>query len=369
MNPAPSWVSKARRSVHEGRAAWDDEDENDGVEEVLRTTKTGRSGKGKTPAVGSLPAGEIEVARLRDANQSDPTDGGPGPISSVDFHPLLSPILLTSSSSSRTLSLFRLQGTVHPHLHSFHIPDLPITKAAFEPSSGKTIFLGGQRPFFYSVDLGSQKCVRSSPRGLMGIGMGGDADFGLASRGASFETFEFAPDGKMVAVAGRNGHVHLLEWRGVSSQVVASVKANSTVKALAWRRGGAELLTVGEDAEVVVWSVAERRCVGRWKDDGGFGTCAMATDRWDKWTVVGSRTGVVNLYDDARWQGSEAEGGERKAKRAVENLVTGISTMRFNPDAQILALASRAKKDALKLVRLSSLSRHSRDAEKGLIGA
>ena len=46
-----------------------------------------------------------------------------------------------------------------------------------------------------------------------------------------------------------------------------------------------------------------------------------------------------------------ASGAERKAFKAIGNLTTAVTSMRFNHDSQILALASRTNKDQLKLVR------------------
>lgn len=65
-----------------------------------------------------------------------------------------------------------------------------------------------------------------------------------------------------------------------------------------------------------------------------------------------SSTGIVNLYDSSSTV--PESGQERKAFKAIGNLTTAVTSMRFNHDSQILALASRTNKDQLKLV--SSLS-------------
>lgn len=56
------------------------------------------------------------------------------------------------------------------------------------------------------------------------------------------------------------------------------------------------------------------------------------------------------MYDSSS-RGTYAQGGERKARKAIENLVTPVTTMRFNHDSQLVALASKTSKDQLKLVR------------------
>ena len=64
-----------------------------------------------------------------------------------------------------------------------------------------------------------------------------------------------------------------------------------------------------------------------------------------------SSTGIVNIYDPS--SAVTEQGAERKALRAVGNLTTAVTSMRFNHDSQILALASKTNKDQLKLVSLS----------------
>jgi U3 small nucleolar RNA-associated protein 18 len=106
------------------------------------------------------------------------------------------------------------------------------------------------------------------------------------------EKFRFSPDtGDILAVGGRRGYVHLVDWSasGVSrgGQVIGEVKMNDAVKGIAWQREGKELLTLGENSEVYVWDVGTRKCVDRWKDDGGFGGNGLETSNNGEWTAVG----------------------------------------------------------------------------------
>ena len=171
-----------------------------------------------------------------------------------------------------------------------HIPALPLTAAAFHPN-GNTVLLTGPRPFYYTLDLQTGATTRS-PRGLWGnfssssIGGQSQADMGM-------ETFAFDPSGSVLAVAGRRGHVHLVDWRaGGSAQIVGSVKMNTGVKALWWaprsgKDGEAELMTLGSDAEVYVWDVGARRCVRRWREEGGYGATVMGGDANGRYLAVG----------------------------------------------------------------------------------
>ena len=105
------------------------------------------------------------------------------------------------------------------------------------------------------------------------------------------EICSFDPTGEVLAVAGRRGYVHLVDWRSGTGQVVGSVKMNSAVKGLWWARGPGgstgELMSLGEDAEVYVWSVGERRCIRRWKDEGGYGATVFGGDRAGQYLGIG----------------------------------------------------------------------------------
>ena len=254
---------------------------------VLQSSSAGiRQSRGPESA---LPSNELDVTRLRDANQVDKSKS---PITSVHFHPTVQ--VLFTASEDRRLKLFQIDGTHNPLVQSVHIPDLPITNASFHPS-GLSILLMGQRPFFYSYDLQAGRIIRS-PRGLWTGELGGDDAQASNNFGGSLENFKFSPDGRFVAIAGRRGYVHLLDWGtagsgmisgGNGGQLIGQIKMNTGIRGLAWIKGGTELVTVGDDAAVYVWDVGTRKCIHRWKDDGGFGPSFVEVDRNDKYVAVG----------------------------------------------------------------------------------
>lgn len=210
-----------------------------------------------------------------------------GAIVEVGFHPRAQ--VLFSATSDRRLRLFQIDGTDNPLLQTLHLPELPITSAAFHPS-GSSILLTGSRPFFLSYDLQTGQTLRS-PRGLLNAGLGGSDKQSTGGAGG-LERFRFSPGaGDVLALAGRRGYVHLVDWSssGVSrgGQVIGEVKMNVAVKGIAWQREGRELLTLGEDSEVYVWDIGTRKCIDRWRDEGGFGSCALETSRDGNWTAVG----------------------------------------------------------------------------------
>jgi U3 small nucleolar RNA-associated protein 18 len=169
------------------------------------------------------------------------------------------------------------------------------------------------------------------------------------------EISSFNSTGDILAVAGRRGHVHLVDWRSGATQVVGELKANANVKSLWWSKAGAgELLGLTEDSQVYVWNIGQRKCVKRWQDEGGFGSRLFGGDGQGKYLTVGSNTGLVNVYNAESTV--DLEGGKPKTLKTIGNLTTSISTLRFNHDSQLLAIASNDKKDQMRMVHCPSLT-------------
>ncbi|KAM0790775.1 hypothetical protein ACM66B_004625 [Microbotryomycetes sp. NB124-2] len=356
LHPPPTWATEARKKVLKRKAKElkgdaiglnnsgdEDSDSEHDADNLFTSAK-------QTSSVrrGVLEPSEIEIDRVRDANQAESSSSG---IVSIGFNPRAQ--VLYSATADRRLRLFQIDGTENALIQTLHVPELPITTAAYHPS-GSSVLMTGNRPFFMLYDLQSGQVIRS-PRGLLTGGLGGSDRQSSGGQGG-LERFKFSQDGDMLAVGGRRGYVHLVDWSagGVSKggQVFGEVKMNVAVKGIAWQREGKELLTLGEDSEVYVWDVGTRKCITRWRDEGGFGACTLETDNSARYTAVGSTTGIVNLYDPSSTVPDS--GAERKAFKAIGNLTTTVTSIKFNHDSQLLALASRTNKDQLKLVHLPS---------------
>lgn len=100
------------------------------------------------------------------------------------------------------------------------------------------------------------------------------------------EICAFAPAGDILAVAGRRGYVHIVDWRRGGGQVVGNVKMNCGVKDLWWTTEQ-QLMTLGEDSEVYLWDVRSSRCLRRWKENGGFGSVIMRGSSNDRYLAIG----------------------------------------------------------------------------------
>ncbi|KZT68862.1 WD40 repeat-like protein [Daedalea quercina L-15889] len=351
INPTPDWAATARKKLHPAKAkrrrpstsSASESDEDNELPDVLADAR-GILQQGRK--ANTIPQGILSIERLRDANLAARSEGE---VKAVHFHPSPEVPVLMVASTDRRLRLFNINGHTNPHLQTVHIPELPVTTAMFHPG-GASILLTGPRPFYYTYDLMSGTALRS-PRGLWGTTF---TKTGVA-QDSSMEICAFDPSGEVLAVAGRSGQIHLVDWRAGQGQVVGSVKMNAAVKSLAWSHDGSgQLMSLGENSEVYVWDIGERRCVNRWKDDGGFGSRLMAGDRVGKYLSIGSRTGLVNVYGSEGV--SSLASNSPKPLKTLGNITTAITSLRFNHDSSLVAIASNVKKDQMRMIHLPTLT-------------
>lgn len=135
-------------------------------------------------------------------------------------------------------------------------------------------------------------------------------------------------------------------------------------------RGKFRTILIAVNAYGEVWEFDLNKngnVIRRWKDQGGVGitkiqvgggtttTCPalqISKIKQNRWLAVGSESGFVNLYD----RNNAMTSSTPTPVAALDQLTTTISNLQFSPDGQILCMASRAVKDALRLVHLPSCS-------------
>ena len=146
----------------------------------------------------------------------------------------------------------------------------------------------------------------------------------------------------------------------------ARVEGRGGAADFAWWGDGDGMSVIGKGGEAVEWDGREKRVVARWIDEGAVGTTVIAMGGknsgvvqlgGDRWVAVGSSSGIVNIYDRRMWEKAVPE--RPKPTRVFDQLVTPTSHLEFSMDGQLLCMASRWKRDALRLVHLPSCTVYS----------
>ncbi|PGH19048.1 hypothetical protein AJ79_00082 [Helicocarpus griseus UAMH5409] len=323
--------------------------------------------KGKTGGKRKLRQEVLDIQRLKDVGR-----GQPSTIDSLTFHPHY-PLLLSSGPAS-TLYLHHISPTTqnpNPLLTSLHIRRTPLHTSAFSAPHGNSIYFSGRRRYFHIWDLDTGKVSKAN------------APPDRKEEQKTMERFKLSPCGRWMGVVGsaRKGGGIITVLSTATQQWVSQVRVDSHngVADFAWWGDGEGMCVVGKNGEVSEWDGRVRRVVARWVDEGAVGATVVSLGGrsgrqglgGDRWVAVGSSSGIVNIYDRRPWavaaeeaakknKGDDDDDGQSgiprnpRPTRMLDQLTTPTSHLVFSPDGQLLVMASRWKKDALRLIHLPS---------------
>lgn len=379
LHPAPDWAkhalhqpSRKRRRLSANGASEDEIDSDEDVEldddlpsaaplskllrnaeSLVRQTGPGAGKKRK------LRPEVIDIQRTKDIAMVQPSA-----ITSLSFHSQL-PLLLSSGPSS-TLYLHHIAPsppapTPNPLLTSMHIRGTPLATTAFHPHDDR-IFLSARRRYFHIWNLNTGRVEKVT------------RVYGQQHEQRSMERFKISPDGQYMALLGSarkgGGIINILDAGSLQWICQARIESRGGIADFCWWRDSRGLCIAGKNGEVTEWSVSETRVIARWQDEGAVGTTTLALGGQhefvksaigtDRWVVIGSSSGIVNIYDRRVWLSSPVDAADQpvplqpKPTRVLDHLTTPTSHLTFSPDGQLLAMASRWKHDALRLVHLPS---------------
>lgn len=383
LNPKPEWAQtaggkparKKRRTSNEAEsseeeAEFDGEmDVDDEVPSVAPLSKllqdaqslVRESGRGSGKKRKIRPE-TIDIQRTKDVPGIQPSA-----ITSLSFHPSL-PLLLSSGPSS-TLYLHHIAPsppapTPNPLLTSMHIRGTPLTTTAFHPNDSR-IFLSARRRYFHVWNLQTGQVEKVT------------RVYGQQHEQRSMENFKLSPDGKYMALQGSarkgGGVINILSASTLQWAAQVRIESRGGIADFSWWRDGKGLCIAGKSGEITEWSIQDQRTVARWQDEGAVGTTTLSLGGQhefvkspigtDRWISIGSSSGIVNIYDRREWLASPAPEGKAvdqpvpvapKPTKTLDHLTTPTSHLAFSPDGQIMVMASKWKRDALRLVHLPS---------------
>lgn len=277
-----------------------------------------------------LAPGHIDIHKLKDANDKL---GSRSAIQTISFHPT-HPIALISGYD-RTLRVYHLDGKINSVVTSLHLRDTPVQNAYFNPNPAVSkVYAGGRRKFMYSWDLSTGEINKISRL------------YGHEATQRSFENFKVSPKGDFIGLVGNSGWINILS--ASTTKWVKGFKIEGTVVDFDWDSKQQVIFVVNTSGQVWEFNFSTQKVLKRWTDETGNGITKIRVSggKNNRWLAVGSNSGVVNVYDRLS--------DSAKPLVSLDHLVTTISTLEFSSDGQILCMASRAKKDQLKLVHLPS---------------
>ncbi|KAL6940153.1 hypothetical protein ACO0QE_004048 [Hanseniaspora vineae] len=388
--PKPKWTESIDESADEDED--DDQEEGQGADgsttqgdvsallKILQTTVDVKSTK-KTKL---LPQQKLDVIRVKDGNQAHHSHAA---IQSISFHPSGLPVLLTGGYD-RSLRLYHVDGKSNPLITSLYLQGTPIQTAVIYVNPLDTeqvtkVFSGGRRRYMHSWTL-----TASSNTGNLNINKISRM-YGHEQTQKSFENFKmghiFATSSSkqktkiqshgIICLQGNNGWVNILH--ASTNQFFTGVKINGTIAdfAIDYQKINGTvhtvIIAVNTFGEVWEFDITDgNKVISNWKDESNFGITkvqvgggsmsssylvpkSLDTIKQNRWLAIGSESGIVTIYDRYNTSGPGLVGMKAKPI-TVDVLTTSVSTIEFSHDGQLLCIASRSTKDALRLVHLPS---------------
>lgn len=315
----------------------------------------GGAGRGE-----KLPSGQLEAVRMKDANLVSPSQSI---VSSCKFHEAGQ--LMLTAGLDKMVRLFQIDGIENAKVQGVWLEDMPVMSAEWLRDSASSqqsaeIIASGRRSYFYSIDV-QTNAVTKVPN-IKG------------REEKSLERMTVSPNGEYIAFLGNDGYILLVSGR--SKQYIGTLKQNMSVRSVSFSADSSLLFSVGGEGIVYIWDVPTRKCLYKAQDEGNISGTTIAQDIGGRgYYAVGSDSGVVNLYNTQQLSdrlassaaASAAAGAVSSSRlfaslhrpspaplKSIMNLTTPIDSILFNCDAQIMLIASRRKKDALKLVHVES---------------
>ncbi|XP_037665649.1 U3 small nucleolar RNA-associated protein 18 homolog [Choloepus didactylus] len=317
MGGVPAWVENKRPRTSSDYESEEDEDD------LLQ--RTGNFLSTST----SLPRGILKMKNCQHANAERPTTAQ---ISSVQFHPCAQVVMVAGLDNS--ISLFQVDGKTNPKIQSIYLEKFPIFKARFSANGEEVLATSSHSKVLYVYDMLAGKLIPvHQVRGL---------------KEKIVKSFEVSPDGSFLLINGIAGYFHLLSAK--TKELIGSMKINGRVAASTFSSDSEKIYASSGDGEVYIWDVNSRKCLNRFVDEGSLYGLSIATSRNGQFVACGSNCGVVNIYN----QDSCLQERNPKPIKAIMNLVTGVTSLAFNPTTEILAIASEKMKQAVRLVHLPS---------------
>ncbi|RKF59318.1 putative U3 small nucleolar RNA-associated protein 18 [Golovinomyces cichoracearum] len=367
LNPVPPWAQEPHRAFKRRRrsstmtdssaSSSEDDDPQSSVQPIANILQKAGS-LTILPTSTKRPKLRPEVLDIQQTRPIPSTQSSA--VLSLSFHPKY-PMLLSSGLAS-TLFLHHIDPIAHPTpnplITSVYVKRTPLFTSSFLLPKGEKIIFSGRRKYFHIWDLESgniEKVTRV---------------YGQKEEQKSMEVIKPSPCGRYLALQATTkkggGIINILDAN--TTQWIASMRIEGAqgVADFAWWRSGEGLTVVSKTGEVGEWSVGERAYVARWIDDGFAptvltlgGPSGPKVLGGDRWVIIGSQSGIINIYDRRNFVDSSDSNTisipERpQPKKSFDQLTKPISHLVISPDGQLLSFSSKWKRDALRLVHLPS---------------
>merc|ERR1712113_605939 len=278
----------------------------------------------------------IKVKRLRDINLLEPSDTS---VCSVEFHQSEYGMLLTAELD-KTLDIFQFNTECSEKLRSITFEDFFLCQASFILE--KCVLCVGKKPLYYLYDIEKE-----------------NSDKAIIAQEKTAESFVLQHNSPTPLAAFITNECCIPIISPKAKLVVGQLESND-IPHYATFTGEHGLWTVN-DRNIYHWDLRMQRCTTKFVNDGALKVTAMASPKHDKWLAIGFDTGQLNLFDsDELLTPSSCHSNYLSSitpmvsKKIFTTTTSTIDTIKISSDGNLLLVASRMKRDFIRLFNVPS---------------
>lgn len=124
---------------------------------------------------------------------------------------------------------------------------------------------------------------------------------------------------------------------------------NGEVSSVSFNADGSKMLSAGDGQDVFCWDMTTRSCCAKYTDITLQYSTHIASSQ--NHVALGMTSGIVSVYEGFMHdRHAESTTVNIKPIKSLTNLVTSVTSLKFNPTGEILAMASSDKTNAIRLV-------------------
>ncbi|CAI2347621.1 unnamed protein product [Caenorhabditis sp. 36 PRJEB53466] len=174
--------------------------------------------------------------------------------------------------------------------------------------------------------------------------------------------FAVSHDSQFLAVVGHNFHVYILHSTSMEHIKTISLPANAAAIKF-FPSHNKEIWVICVTGQIVIADISPsgNKPQHAFIDDGAVHGTALAISQHGDFLATGSDTGIVNVYSGRDCRASATP----RPLFNVSNLVTSVSAVAFNADAQLMAICSNVKENQVRLVHMASHSTFKNFPDRG----
>jgi len=258
-------------------------------------------------------------------------------IQALDFHKNNETLL--SAGLDKTIKIFNISKVLETNkfelrpVKSIFTKNLPILTAKFNGTYNE-IIATGQRKYILGFDLVKETFEKSAP------------SFITARLQNKVKSFSLSHDDQTIAIYGHNQYMMMVSAK--TKQLLFELRLNSEISACSFSPDDKYLFATTEDGSIYQWDLNMRRVVEVFHDQGSMKTTCVDFSQDGSFLASGNSTGIANLYSFNKMTRTL----EKNVTKEVGNLTTSLDNVKFNPTGEMLAITSRWKRNAIRILHV-----------------